>query len=429
MPPADGVRPTWTRSTGLCAVLLLQCSLGIPPAGAGAPDEDDSAALSLTGASSVGVAKSASLLVEAALTDAQQSHEGFDSEERLSIDFRDDVSLGAGWRAVMADRLDVDWQGGAQQINTLKEAYVSWQPRSDFLVDTGRINARQGVGLGYNPTDFFKADALRTVDSLDPDSLRDERLGTVMLRGEKLWDSGAITAVYAPRLVDTESNGPFSADIGATNNRNRWLLALSQRVGDVVSPQWLLFGSQGAPPQAGMNLTSVLGQATVAFVEVSGGRMASLWSQSLNLPASDSLRARASVGLTYSTAYKLSLSLEYEYDGAALSRDGWNAARLADGQNYGRYRSYVASQQELPTQHSVFVYAAWQDFLAKHLDFSAFVRLDAVDHSRLPWTELRYHWSHVDAAMRWQDYGGSPTSDFGASPSRQTWQVLIDYYF
>jgi hypothetical protein len=408
-------------------LLLLLCSLGAMSAGAGVADDDDSAALALAGTSSSGVARSASLVVEAALTDAQLP-DGYSSEARLSFDFRDDVALAAGWRAVIADRLDIDWLDGAQQVNTLKQAYVSWQPRSDLLLDAGRINARQGVALGYNPTDFFKADALRSVDSLDPDTLRDERLGTVMLRGETLWGSGAVTALYAPRLADAPSNGAFSADIGATNNQNRWLLSLSQRMGNTFTPQWLLFGQQDGSPQAGVNLTSVLGQATVAFVEASGGRMRSLWEESLNLPASESMRARASTGLTYSTSNKLSLSLEYEYDGAALSRAGWNAARRGDPQNYGRYRDYVASQQELPTQHNVFAYASWQDFLAKHLDLSAFVRIDAVDHSRLPWAEIRYHWARVDAALRWQDFLGSPTSDFGAAPSRQTWQLLLDYY-
>jgi hypothetical protein len=408
------------------ALLFLVCSLGAASAGAGVADDDDSAALALAGASGSGAARSALLVVETVLTDAQLPG-GYVSEERLSLDFRDDVAVAAGWRAVLADRLDIDWLDGAQQVNTLKQAYISWQPRSDLLLDAGRINARQGVALGYNPTDFFKADALRSVDSLDPDTLRDERLGTIMLRGEKLWDIGAFSALYAPRLADAPSNAPFSADIGATNDQNRWLLSLSQRIG-AFTPQWLVFGEQGGSPQAGVNVTSVLGQATVAFVEASAGRMRSLWEESLNLSRSESMRARASTGLTYSTSNKLSLSLEYEYDGAALSRDGWNAARLGDPRNYGLYRDYVASQQELPTQHNVFAYASWQDFLAKHLDLAAFVRIDVIDHSRLPWAEMRYHWAHVDAALRWQDFLGSATSDFGASPSRQTWQLLLDYY-
>jgi hypothetical protein len=97
----------------------------------------------------------------------------------------------------LADRFDT-----AQEIGTLKEAYVSWQPHSSLLLDAGRINGRQGVAFGYNPTDFFRSDAIRSVVSIDPNSLRDNRLGTVMLRGQQLWDSGALSVVYAPRLTD-----------------------------------------------------------------------------------------------------------------------------------------------------------------------------------------------------------------------------------
>lgn len=216
------------RARGALALLLLLGTVGGVSATAGVVD-DDAVALSLPGTSNSTAPKSASWVAEVALTDAEQRPGGYESERRLSLDVRDDVTLAAGWRAVVADRLDVNWFDGTQQINTLKQAYVSWQPLPDLLVDAGRVNARQGVALGYNPTDFFRADALRTVDSLDPDILRDERLGTVMLRGEKLWDSGALTALFALRLADAPSNGPFSADFGATNNQNRWLLTLSQR--------------------------------------------------------------------------------------------------------------------------------------------------------------------------------------------------------
>jgi hypothetical protein len=140
------------------------------------------------------------------------------------------------------------------------------------------------------------------------------------------------------------------------------------------------------------------------------------------------MRSRAAAGLTYSTTSKVSLTLEYEYDGAALGRGAWNAARRGDPRDYGLYREFIVRQQELPTQHAAFVYASCTDMLVRHLDLSGFVRLDLVDNSRLPWTELRYHWSHVDVALQYQQYRGGPTTDFGAAQSRQTWQLLLDYY-
>jgi hypothetical protein len=417
--------------------------------------DDDSSALSLSGvtAPTSGVRSALSLTTEAALTEAEQQSGGAEGEQRLSFDLRYDAGLTPTWRVVFADRLDLDWTsspGRSQQINTIKDGYLSWQPQTNLLLDAGRINVRQGVAFGYNPTDFLRFGALRTIDSLDPNSLRDDRQGAVMVRGETLWSSGALTALYSPRLDDHPSTAPFNPDFGATNAAGRWLLSVGQQVAPGWNPQLLLFGTDGSSPQVGTNLTTVLGTSTVAYIEASGGHGASLWTQALDAPlqtsppaapqtlyemlSPDSPRVRASfqtraaTGITYSTAYKLSLTFEYEYDSAALSRADWSAARAGDPLAYARYREFVSTQQELPTQHAFFAYASWQDLLVQHLDLAAFVRVDLVDGSRLPWTELRYHWPRIDVSLRWQDYQGGKTSDFGASPSRQTWQVLLDYY-
>jgi hypothetical protein len=133
-------------------------------------------------------------------------------------------------------------------------------------------------------------------------------------------------------------------------------------------------------------------------------------------------------GVTYNTIDKLSLTLEYEYDGAAPGRAAWNAARHGDPRRYGAYRAFVTTQQDLATLHSAFAYASWRDVVLRHLDLSGFVRIDLIDHSRLPWLEMRYHWMRVDLALRWQNAFGGGTSDWGAVAARRTWQLVLDYY-
>ncbi len=414
--------------TALLYLALIAVHAGEVHAG----EDDDAAALTLTGASAPpAAAGSAAFFAETAYTEAQPRAGGSADAQRLSLEGSDDVRFAPQWRFVFADRLDLDWSGswaGSQQVNTLKQAYLSWQPAAELLWDAGRVNVRQGVGYGFNPTDFFRAGALRSVESLDPNSLRDERLGTVMVRAETLWTNGALTALYAPRLARGPDNAPLSPDLGATNAAGRWLISLTQRLAGGFSPQWLLFGTDGGAAQAGVNATTLLGGATVAFLEASAGRSPSLYAEALDLPGAEALRARASAGFTYSARNKLSITLEYEYDGAAPGRNGWDALRAGDPENYGRYREFALAQQELTTRQSVFAFAAWQDLGLRHLDWTAFVRVDLVDHSRLPWTELRYHWSHIDAAIRWQDYVGGATTDFGAASTRQTWQAVFDYY-
>ncbi len=351
---------------------------------------------------------------------------------RVSIDARFDKTFAPGWRAVFADRMDMnrmDGVSGNRDINTLKEAYLSWQAQPDRVADLGRINARNGVAMGYNPTDYFRSGALRSVVSLDPASLRENRLGSAMLRGQALWNSGSFTALYSPKLADKPSDSVFSPDLGATNQRARWLVAASEKLSDALSPQWLLSGGAGQSPQLGLNLTGLANDATVAYFEWSGGRAASLAAQALPIRDDAAFRSRLSTGLTYTTPGNLSLTAEYEYNGAGLDQAGWNALRRGPPAAYGLYRGFVADIQDPPTRQHLFLYALWQDAMIKHLDLAAMVRYDATDHSRLQWLEARYHWTRVDLALQTQLNTGSPGSNYGVLPERRIWQALLRYFF
>ncbi|MFL6622221.1 MAG: hypothetical protein ACJ8NR_06340 [Sulfurifustis sp.] len=352
--------------------------------------------------------------------------------QRVSFDALYDHRFAPAWRFVFADRLDVAWRGAPayeDSINTLKETYVSWQPEADRLFDLGRLNLRYGVATGYNPTDFLRTGAVRSVVSVLPASLRENRLGTVMLRGQQLWNSGSLSALYAPKLADPSNSSPFSPDFGATNNQNRWLLALSQKLGDDFNPQWLLYDDAGGSPQLGVNLTALLNDATIAYLEWSGGRSRSLLSQALAASDDTSFRSRAAGGLTYTAATKVTVTLEYDYNGAGLDEDDWNRLRTGPPAAYVQYRNFVERLQDPPTQRNVFFFARWEDALLVHLDLSALARLNLADDSRLSFLEARYHWEHVDAALQWQHNGGAATSEFGALLQETIWQALVTYFF
>lgn len=355
--------------------------------------------------------------------------------QRLSLDVQVDHVLAPDWRAFLADRLDVDWpaQNDDQHtINTLKEAYLSWRARQETLLDLGRINVRNGMATGYNPTDFFRTDAVRSVVSIEPASLKENRLGSVMLRGQQLWESGSLTALYSPRLNDEPSSAGLNPDVGATNQQDRWLLSLSQKLAG-FTPQWLLYHAANAAPQFGFNLTGLLNDATVAYVEWSGGRSPTQLTQVLApfapLCACDAWRNKVSTGLTYTTPNKLSLTAEYHYDGAALNHDDWNALRHAPVAAYGLYRQQVQAAQELPTQQEFFLYATWQDTLMPRLDLSLMHNQDLTDSSRRLWLEARYHVGHFEYALQWQRNSGHELSDFGAAPEACSWQGVLRYYF
>lgn len=407
-------------------------------AGAARADGLDDAALSLPGSApqAAGNARVWQLFVEGA---AARSHmrdtspaEDDRSSRRLSVDLQVDATLAPGVRAMLADRLDIGWQhrfGQRLSFNTLKEGYLSWQQRDDVIVDLGYVNQYAGVALGYNPTDFFREGSLRSPVSVDPTVIKKNRQGSAMLRGQMLWEGASLTALYSPAMSDPPDSPAALPDRQATNQRDRALLIFSQRISEDLQPQWLLYTSQGASPRFGMNLTKLVNDATVAYVEWSGGRGPLLLAQALGQDGNEVFRNRVATGLTYTTSNKLSLTLEYQYNGAGLENAQWNALPMVSLPAYLRYRQYLQSAQEMPTRHQAFIYAGWQDMLIRHLDLAAMVRRNSDDHSRLTWVELRYRGTRDEIALQWQGNSGQSFSDYGAAPLRKAWEISFRHFF
>lgn len=361
--------------------------------------------------------------------------DSFQPNQRASFDLRYDNTFAPGWRAVFSDRLDYDNPAQTpfdSTINTIRESYLSWQPGSDLLFDLGRINERNGVALGYNPTDYFKTNAVRSVVSVDPNSLKENRQGSVMLKAQQLGDSGSATLLFSPKLGTTTSYAGFNPDLAATNNVERWLLSVSPKLSEDFNPKLLVYKADQSPVQFGLNLTSLISDAAVVYLEWSGGRslsQLSLAQQLLKLPYENdtAFRNRLASGLTYTTENKISLTAEYEYNGAGLDQQHWQ--NIATSPFYGLYRYWLQSIQESPTKRSAFLYVSWQDALINHLDLAAMEKNNLDDHSRLSWLEARYHLSHSEFALQWQLDSGSRSSEFGAAGQTQTWALVGRFYF
>lgn len=427
------------------AWLLLVIALGPVRGGAALAQQSDEAALALADRTRAEAAAPRTCIeysevatIETTYSDAAAPSTG----GRGSFAIRCDAALAPEWRVVVSDRFDDFFAEGApnQSVNTLKDAYLSFRGSTE-LFDFGRINLRQGVGFAYNPTDYFRADAVRALISIDPDTLRDERLGTLMARSQTLWSSGSLMAIFAPRVSAQPNDSPLNPDLGATNDKSRWLVILSQRLTEDFQPQLLMTGAEHTSPQIGLNLTHLLNAATVAYLEYSGGRapsnlalsgygpLASGLPMEASVSAATAFRSRLSTGVTYTTPDKLSVTLEYEYDQAAPDRTEWEILREGPVPPYVQYREYAGLQGELATRQNAFVYAHWDDVIINRLGLTAFVRYDPYDHSRVTWTEARYHWEHLGFAIQWQRNAGEATSDEAPWPVRQSWLALIDYYF
>lgn len=352
---------------------------------------------------------------------------------RLSLDLRLEYGDSGPWRVVAASRIDLHSRPAAfgdHAVHTLKEAYLSHAVAQGTVLDLGRVNDRQGVALGYNPTDLFRDGAVRSAVSMDPASLRENRQGSAMLRAQHLWDGGALTLALSPRLAGRgAARGGWNLDWGATNHRHRALLAYTQRWSEMLSPQWLLLARQGQPVQGGLNLSTLVGDATVVYLEWAGGPSPTLLDQALERAAPTPWRNRLALGATYTTASRLSFTAEAHYNGAAPERAAWQALRTGPPLLYARYRLWTLRAQEPPTRHALFFHAAWKDAFVQRLDLSALMYLDRIYASRRFWIEARYRADGFDLALQWQRSRGAPLSQFGAWPESGRWELALRRYF
>ncbi len=362
-------------------------------------------------------------------------------EQRLSFDLQWDLSLHQQWRLLLADRLDLSWPAnskGEHAVNTLKEAYLSWKPQDSQLLDVGRINVRNGVAYGYNPVDFFKEGAVRSLVSIDPASLKENRQGSIMLRAQQLWDGGSATLIAAPRLADASPQSGWNPDVGATNHSDRYMLVLSQKVAD-FSPQFLIMQQRHQPAQFGATISGLVNDATVTYLEWAGGHSTPLLDQVAQNTALRPFAAQQSgqtawhnqwaAGVSYTTQNKLTLTAELHINGRAVDQDGWDRLQRGPLPLYAAYRNAAQLAQQSPTRQQLFLYASWQDALISHLDLSAMLNRDQQDASKRLWLEARYHQGKLDVALQWQKNSGSALSQYGAINTESGWRVLLRQYF
>lgn len=376
----------------------------------------------------------AKVFVEGSVGNASQRYlpKSLDTR-RTSFDISYSGQVGTGLRAVFSDRIDVfhpTSPGAASTVNSLREAYLSWQPDGgDSVFDFGRINVRSGPGYGYNPTDFFRDGSLRVLTSADPVALRQNRIGSVMLRGQRLWNGGSFSVAYSPKLASSASVDGWSLDLGSTNNRDRFVVTLGTRISENVNTQLLLYKEEGMSATVGANMTTLLSDAATAHLEWSKGREPDLLSRAFaNVPGNVVRRNRFVAGATYTTLSKTSITAEYQYNGFALKQSNWAALGMFPGGQLSYLREALRLQ-ELAPREAILLYVTQKGLWLKDLDLTAYIRFNLGDNSRLTWFELRHHWSNFDLAFQLQQNLGRANSEFGVLPDRRVVQVLGTYYF
>ncbi|WP_374692779.1 hypothetical protein [Burkholderia sp. SCN-KJ] len=397
----------------------------------------DAAALALAdqpAATPADTAKPWKLNVQDALRTSRYRDGGEAGRNQLSIEFEYGQWLTPSFAAHFSMRFDrFDPLGtsrtSSRDVTLVKEAYASWRASPAFVVDAGRVNERLGAAIGYNPTDFFRAGAVSLDVPPDPDSRHTNRLGTVGLRAQQVWDSGSLAALLSPRLERRSLPGDpaASSDLRRTNGVDRWMLVASQRLTAAIQPQWIVYGESGQAPQFGQNLSVLLGNSVVAYLEWTGGYRRSLIARATGAADDRAFRTSSSVGATWTLPVDLSLTAEFQSNGGGANAAQWRSLQRANPLAWGRAVQTSIAAQELQTRHGVFVMAAWRNVGVRRLDLSGFVQAD-LGGGRQYWLELRRRFDRFDVALQWLHQGGPSWSRFGAMPESTSVQVLGIFY-
>lgn len=356
---------------------------------------------------------------------------GSEDTRRLSIDWRYSARLNPTWRAVISNRFDhLRPADGDRNINTLREAYLGWQAEDAAnALEFGRINLRNGVGYGYNPTDFFRDGSLRTATTLDPIALRDARMGSVALRAQRLWSGGSLSLVLSPKLDDKPDPDGMSLDLGSTNHSTRAQIGLSHDLAGGVSLQLIGFKQAGESAKLGANVTALLNESVVFHAEAAHGRALTLADRVFSSPTASKRRASQLVsGFTAAMPASLSVTAELQYNGAALSEGEFATIGRQPGGvlALNGYLLEADRLQDMASRRALLLYVSKKSLVVKDLDLTAFVRTNLDDKSRLLWAELRQTFgARTDVALQWQHLSGKALSELGVLPLKRSMQLVV----
>lgn len=383
---------------------------------------------------------------------------------RTSLDARDERSLTPSLKLGFSNRLNLtaqreDPQQDALTLrNDLREAYLSWEPATRRYLEIGRINQREGVAQGYNPTDFFRARSQVAQASADPSAQRENRLGAVMLRAQSIWNGGALSLIYAPRLesprpLEATRPAAFDPQLDRTNGSERVMLALSWELAG-LSPRALWFSEEG-DTRLGLNLSRGIGDSVVAYAEWAAGHQRPLSAQAVAfatgtgsvpdglppLPGGDAERWRhdLSLGMSWAGGNRLTLNLEYHRHGAGYSRDDWRqwfelgaagAANPALAEALWYLRAYAEDRQQPMSRERWFLRAEWNDAFVPKLKLGGFVLLNPDDGSSFVQLATSYAWTdHWGLAAYWVNDLGGRDSEFGSLPQQMRAIFQLVHYF
>lgn len=360
---------------------------------------------------------------------------GADAGLRSVLDLRREWHLGSDWSATVSGRIEGSGDGNGSTVRSaFREGYVAKRMGDSLFVDVGRINLRSGVASGFNPTDWLREASALPQTTQNPVSLRENRLGTVMLRLQAIENWGAVQVAVVPHLADKEEGAsPEGWAWERTNDDKALHVRVAPQLHEALSLDLLAYARENRPPQWGLNLSSVLHSALIAHAELATGLREGLAAP--GVAPSTQMHQRIAAGVNWTTPQGAVLTVERHSATDALNPQDWEAWRLATDRPTLRSLAQLRTQRsdlQEPLVRDAWFFRATVSGLSEraNVDLGAFVRLNAYDHSALWQVDGAWHVRpRVSVYASLGGFAGSSSSEFGTNPTRTLMSVRLETVF
>lgn len=382
----------------------------------------------------------------------------------MQLGFRTEAALGNGGSKLVLDALlmaesadQQDFKASRDTHAYFKELYATVPVGEQQYWDVGRIIMRNGVGTGFNPTDYFRTNALISRTSEDPSQLRTNRLGAIAWRWQSLGEDSAWSLAYAPKIAVNNSGLATDAsvigqDLQRTNDRERALLRYGHTFDDNVAADVSLY-SEAGHPQLGLNLSYGVGQKLLLTLEGNLARRQTLLAEGFSLsptPLSSAITGRFGSDFSYQTLKQLNLGgsytsdsnittlIEFHYNEAGLNKQQWRAYFDSARSNPSPasqlplllVRQQASTRQEPISRNTLFSRVTLPEIFHPDLTLTLLMVRDLEDRSYLFQSEVAWLVSkRISAKLRYATFRGNADSNYGSNALQSSLLMQISCAF
>jgi hypothetical protein len=319
----------------------------------------------------------------------------------------------------------------------IKDLYYKTAYNERYFFELGRMNVKEGIASGYNPTDYFKGGSSFTL-SVDPKEKKENRLGALLIQASAILDDMTIKVLYSPEVsVKSQSiwanKNYLGVHLDESNNQDRTTLYVGYTGFDTMSISGLLH-SNNEGLNLGLNL-SYIDEGTIWYMEGSVVEKKSNIDTILGTQNPvESYSTELSLGVNYTSSTNIVSTFEYIYNHAGLDSSDWKnyfAVSKKSPQSAGelaKARGALLGHSKMMSKHTLFMMARQSDVLT-NLDWSLLTWVNAIDKSSLLQVGMSYAYEEVLFSLDARAYMGTNLTEYGSYPNDYEGLLSMTYFF